>query len=384
MKIVFLNATGQLGGAERVLICLLQALRDARPDWVLETIAADDGPLIAHLSNAGFAVSVLPMPARLANLGEASSSDPRALLSALASAVRYGNRLLATLSQRKPDIVHSLNFKMHIVAACARVGGAKLCWHIHDFAGSRGLTRKLLRLLSRRAHIVIAISESVAADMRRVSKAPERVRTVLNAIDLCRFSPRGSAEPLPHPSVGLIATFARWKGHDVFLRAVASLPFPVHAYIAGGSLYRTPGSQVVLEDLLRLATALGIGDRVTFTGFLADTAPLMRGLDVVVHASTEPEPFGLVIAEAMACGRAVIASMAGGAAEILTPGVNGLGHAPGDAASLARAMQLFLEQPALREEYGAAARRAAEALFDPARMARETIAVYDACIGAAL
>jgi glycosyltransferase involved in cell wall biosynthesis len=380
MKVLFLNATGQVGGAERVLICLLQALRKARPEWMLQVVAGDEGPLVPQLVKLGFDASILPMPERLANLGEASSRDPLALALALTAAVKYRKQLHTLLARRKPDIVHTVGFKMHLLGAWARIPGAKLCWHIHDFVSNRFLTRKLLRLFSRRADAVVAVSQSVAKDIRAISKAPERVRTVLNAIDLEHFSPSGVTEQLAgEPSVGLIATFARWKGHDVFLRAVASLPFPIHAYVAGGGLYRTPGSQVTLDEIRTRAELLGISDRVTFTGFLGDTAPLLRGLDIVVHASTEPEPFGLVIAEAMGCGRAVVASMAGGATEILRPGINGLGHAPGDAAGLAQCIERLAKQPALRKQYGAEARRTAATLFDPARMARQMIEVYEGC-----
>jgi glycosyltransferase involved in cell wall biosynthesis len=321
----------------------------------------------------------LPLPESLAKFGEASSGNLFALAAGLTGALRYRGRLQRLIARSKPDIVHTINFKMHLLAACARVPGAKLCWHVHDFIGNRSLTKKLLRFLSPRADAVVAISESVARDARANLKAPERVYTVLNAIDLKHFSPGGTVEQLPEgASVGLIATFARWKGHDVFLRAVAALSCRVNAYVVGGTLYRTPGSQASLDQLRMRAEALGIADRVTFTGFVEDSAPTMRALDIVVHASTEPEPFGLVIAEAMACGRAVVASMAGGAAEILQPGVNGLGHAPGDADGLAQAIELLIGQPELRRQYGDAARRSAEALFDPARMAREMIDVYEA------
>ena len=71
----------------------------------------------------------------------------------------------------------------------------------------------------------------------------------------------------------------------------------------------------------------------------------MRALDVVVHASTQPEPFGLVIAEAMACGRAVITSAAGGAAEIIDAGVDAITHPPGDAASLSACMVRLARDP---------------------------------------
>jgi glycosyltransferase involved in cell wall biosynthesis len=382
MKVLFLNATGQLGGAEQIMVCLLEELRKARPDWVLEILLGDKGPLFSRLNNLNFEVSVLEMPAALSRFGEASSKNPFALIPALAAAYEYSKELNAEIELRKPDVVHSINFKMHLLGAvaCWRIPEARLCWHIHDFIGSRFLTRTLMGWLSGRADAIVAISESVAADVLEAVEDPERVHTVLNAIDLDHFAPYGEIADLPAgPNVGLVATFAHWKGHEVFLRAVASLPSNVNAFVVGGELYRTAGSQVNLSDLRRLARTLKIGDRVNFTGFLADPAPLMRSLDVVVHASTEPEPFGLVIAEGMACGRAVVASMAGGAKEILNPGFNGLGHTPGDAAGLASAIKLLIEQPALRADLGKAARASAEKLFDPERMGRQMIEVYEGC-----
>src|SRR6185436_5987649 len=106
-------------------------------------------------------------------------------------------------------------------------------------------------------------------------------------------------------------------------------------YVVGGPLYQTDGSQYSMEELRARADELGISARIGFTGFVSDPAAAMRALDVVVHASIEPEPFGLVIAEAMACGRPVIVSDAGGAAEIVTSGVNALVNSPGDADALA-------------------------------------------------
>jgi len=377
MKVLFLNATGQLGGAERVLICLLRALRCAKPDWKLEVVTGDDGPLVPLLAGLGFDIHVLAMPERLVRIGELTSHNPFSLMMAAASAVRYRGQLRALLANRAPDVIHTLNFKMHLLAACSRIPGSRLCWHLHDFVSNRFVTRKLLRLLSRRPRNVVAISDSVARDMRSVSRAPERVQTVLNAVDLDHFSPEGPRWPTNGElTVGLIATFAHWKGHEVFLRAVASLPIPVRAFIAGGGLYKTTGSQITLEEMEAWVVTLGLTGRVTFTGFLEDPAPLLRSLDVVVHASTQPEPFGLTIAEAMACGRAVVASMAGGVSEMLQDGVNGLGHTPGDAQGLAHAMERLLRDPELRKQYGSAAHATAETLLNPRRMATEFIQIY--------
>ena len=98
---------------------------------------------------------------------------------------------------------------------------------------------------------------------------------------------------------------------------------------------------------------LGVADRVGFTGFVHAPEAIFRALQVVVHASTSPEPFGLVIAEAMACGRPVIVSNAGGAAEMVTPGVDSLVHAPGDADDLAAQIAALAGDPDLRARIGA-------------------------------
>ena len=121
-----------------------------------------------------------------------------------------------------------------------------------------------------------------------------------------------------------------------------------------------------------------MAERVAFTGYVEDAAAAMRGLDVVVHASTEPEPFGLVIVEAMACGRAVVASEAGGAAELIRPGVDALGHAPGDAAQLARRIGELAGDAGLRARLGAEGRATAERRFDRARLAAELVPIYQA------
>jgi glycosyltransferase involved in cell wall biosynthesis len=96
----------------------------------------------------------------------------------------------------------------------------------------------------------------------------------------------------------------------------------------------------------------------------------------VVHASTDPEPFGLVIAEAMACRRAVVASAGGGAGELIEPGVTALVHEPGDVGALADRIRTLVVDAALRARLAAAARDAAERAFARARMVAELVPVY--------
>ncbi len=183
--------------------------------------------------------------------------------------------------------------------------------------------------------------------------------------------------------IGLVATFARWKGHRTFLDALAQVPesLPVRGYVIGGPVYETAGSQASFEELRAAAAALGLEGRVGFTGFVDDAAQAMRALDVVVHASTEPEPFGLVIAEAMACARAVVVSRAGGAAEITTPGQDALAHAPGNARELAECLVSLALNAALRRRLGDAGRATAERVFDRRRLVAGMTPVYEKLAG---
>jgi glycosyltransferase involved in cell wall biosynthesis len=98
---------------------------------------------------------------------------------------------------------------------------------------------------------------------------------------------------------------------------------------------------------------------------------------VVVHASTEPEPFGRVIVEAQACGRPVIATQAGGAAELIDDGVNALGVPLRDSDALANAMERLADDADLRTKLGDAGRESAVAFFSRPRLGREIVGLYD-------
>src|SRR5260370_19128939 len=117
-----------------------------------------------------------------------------------------------------------------------------------------------------------------------------------------------------------------------------------------------------------MATQVGVERVVGFTGFIEDPAAAMRALDIVVHASTEPEPFGLAIAEGMACGKPVIVSGAGGVVEIVEPNVDALTHAPGDVDALADCIERLASDGSLRKQLVAAARLRADRRVAMARV----------------
>jgi glycosyltransferase involved in cell wall biosynthesis len=372
----------------------------ANPLWRLHLIAGGDGELADKARDLGVATTILPIPPELARTGDAGAGGPagnntslsRVMLRlgvAAPAFMKYVRGLACAIRSIAPDLVHTNGFKMHLLGAWAAPPRMPMLWHIHDFVRARPLMARLLPLHWRHGTCVVANSHSVADDVFCALRGRVAVHTVYNAVDLARFSAHGAKldldaecamKPAPRDAirVGIIATMARWKGQETFIRALSILPpdMAVRGYVIGGPIYETSGSQYTIDELRGEAARMGIADRIGFTGFLRDTAAAMRALDVVVHASTAPEPFGLVIAEAMACGRAVIASAAGGAAEIVDAPHNALAHRPGDSAGLAEAIARLALDARLRQRLGAAARLYAERHFTRARLAAEMAPIY--------
>jgi glycosyltransferase involved in cell wall biosynthesis len=396
VRIVFLNPSGELGGAETALLEILAALRAARPSWTLHLVTSADGPLIARATTLGASAISLIFPPSLARLGEwgrrGSSTARLRLVSQAARAALptfgYARRLRRHLGQLDPDIIHTNGLKMHLLGARCRPPGARVLWHLHDYPDARPVSASLLRSHADRCAMVVANSGSVADAARRLFAERLQVRTVYNSVDLDRFTPEGprldldalaALPPLPVLGirVGLVGTFARWKGHDVFLKALAGLrcEVPVRGYVIGAPIYQTTASQFSIEELRQLASASAVEGGVGFVGYVNDVPAALRSLDIVVHASVEREPFGLVIAEAMACGRPVLVSRAGGAAEIAQAGA--VFHVPGDAGDLAARLSELIAQPALRASLGAAGREAAVRLFGRERLAEALVPIYE-------
>jgi len=390
VRIVYLNPSGRLGGAETSLRELLAGVRAAEPGWELWLVLGEDGPLAGIARDLGVRVLVKPFPPSLARLGDTGRwAALVGLLKASVATGRYARGLARWLAKIEPDIIHTNGFKMHLLGAWTSPRRTPLIWHIHDYVSPRRLMRRLLWPFRKACTVAIVNSKSVAQDLERVLPGL-RIMPIYNAIDLQRFSPVGDRLDLDAKAglapaaagtvrIGLIATFARWKGHKVFLEALARLSsgVPVRGYIVGGPIYQTDGSQWSTLELCQEAERLGLAGKVGFTGFLEDVPSVMRSLDVIVHASTQPEPFGMVIIEGMACAKAVIASQAGGAAELFVDGHDALGHPPGDAAALARQIERLARDEALRQRLGNAARKRAEQLFHRKRLGNALLAVYN-------
>lgn len=337
-RILFVNQTGVMSGAEYVLASL-SARWPGASAFLLE-----GGPLENVLSGNGLNVSVAPEGARLGSIRRDQS-----LLAALPLAMRL-YRLIGEIisAARKSDVVYANSQKAFLLSALASYGFRRpLIWHLHDIMDERhfgALQRKLqIGLANRRASRVVVPSRAAADAFVRAGGRADLVDVVPNGISLEAVEGQDRAAlGLPQgPLIGVFSRLAPWKGQHVVLEALQNIP-DLQCILVGSALF---GEDAYAQRLQTLVAEAGLSDRVRFLGQRSDVPVLMKAVDVVVHPSVDPEPFGLTLVEAMLAGTPVLATDAGASAEILDGGAAGTLVPPGDAGALASALRAFLAAP---------------------------------------
>ena len=343
-RILFISPAANLGGAERCLLETLKCLDSQQ--FEVHVIFLEDGPLqeavLAHVAG----VEILPLPKVLSRAGDHGGGLVHKLQVGI-SLFWYLCKLRRVFYRLHPSILHANGIKAHLLGSLAKPRkGCHLVWHIHDYISQRGTSCSLLAKQAHKCDLAICNSRSVEEDFLKVcSDVPST--TIYNAFAV--------PPTVPSPSkrlcrIGLVGTYANWKGHQLFLEAVShhqedfrarGLHFP----IIGGPVYLTAGSQVLLSDLEAIASDYSISDLVQFHSFEANLDSVYSKLDVLVNASVRAEPFGRTLIEAMTYGKPVIAPAEGGPLEIFEDGVSGFHFQPRDAVSLADTFLRVVDHP---------------------------------------
>jgi len=364
--VLYVAPYAHLGGAERVTLDLL-TLHDRS---VVEPSVCflRDGPLVETCRALGVPTFLLP-GVRMRDL-----LAMRRTVRALTDIVR------ATSA----DLVHSVGAWAHCLGGPAgRRCRRPAVWWQHGGASWRHWLD--VRAALTRATMIIANSDFTAGVQHRVNPRRVPIRTV-------HYGTRLPVEPRERRRgrgrsrlgiadgefcVGIVARLEPWKGQDVVIRAAASL---LHArpntrlFVIGDVLFtRTEAYAASLRDL---AAQLGVADRVVFTGHRDDVGDCLAALDVAVHASTSPEPFGLALIEAMAAGTPIVAARGGATPEIVTTGVDGLLLPPGQSEELATALLALHDDPDRRRAFAEAADATVRERFEVSQMVRRVEDLY--------
>jgi glycosyltransferase involved in cell wall biosynthesis len=386
-RVLFLDAGLGLGGAEHSLLLLLAGLRGTGIDATVALLG--DGLLRRRLTALGVPTEELALPGGLRRASRYRPAHEALMAPARLAAGTLGAVRIAALCRRlRVDLLHTNGLKMHLLGGVAgRIAGIPVVWHLRDFPPA-GLGGRLVRLgATRLASLVVTNSDAVAASVG----GGNRVRRIYNPIDLERFHPGVSGKRVREelelgdaPVVAFVAHLTPWKGHAQFLsiaREIAATAPQARFVVAGGSIYETSGHEGYEARLRSGAASLGIGGSIRFLGERDDVPEILAAADVLVHCPIAPEPFGRVLAEAMAVGRPVVASRGGGIPEVVADERTGLLVPPGDVPAAAHAVLRLLGSAAEREAFGVAGRRRAEAMFSPAAHTAAVLDAYRSVLG---
>jgi glycosyltransferase involved in cell wall biosynthesis len=372
-RVVYVNHVARLSGGEIALARLLKALEGLVSAHV---ILGEDGPLVERLREAGAEVEVLPIAPRVRDTRKDSISPRRLDLPSATGALRYVWRLRRRLRELEPDLVHTNSLKAALYGGLAgRLAGLPVLWHIRDRIAEDYLPSSAVRLVRLASRVlpkaIVANSKTTLATL-----PARRRRHVLYGLVTDPFeTPRAVHRATPQLTIGMVGRISRWKGQHVFLEAFAEAfrGEPVCARIVGSAMF---GEDEYEAQLRRQVAELGVVEQVEFRGFRDDIWSELLELDVLVHCSITPEPFGQVVIEGMAAGLPVVAAAAGGPAEVIENGVNGFLSPPGDAKKLARVLRRLADDPELRRRIGAVGRETSRS-FSPERAAEEMTSIYD-------
>jgi glycosyltransferase involved in cell wall biosynthesis len=363
MKILFLDQSGKLGGAE---LCLLDIATPWRESCLVALLS--DGPFKTLLDQHNIAAQVLTTQAIKARK-ESSLMQGLGSLGQIVPLILKVARL-----SRGYDLIYANTQKALVVGAIASALSRRpLVYHLHDILSLEHFSpinlRLAVALANRFASLVIANSKATQSAFVEAGGNSKLVNVVYNGFEAKQFLDLETRRTFLRQQLGLedsfvVGHFSRlspWKGQHILIDALLHCPEDVTALLVGDALF---GEEAYANGLRQQIAELGLEHRVRFLGFRSDIPDLMATCDLVAHTSTAPEPFGRVIAEAMLCQRPVIAAAAGGAIELVDHEQTGWLCPPGDSQKLAEAIAACHSQPERAAAIAQEARTQALQKFD--------------------
>jgi glycosyltransferase involved in cell wall biosynthesis len=384
MKILFLNHTGIVSGAERVLLTILEHLDRGRFQPAVSCPLDSDLANLVREKN----VTVLNFP----NLEARFTWNPVRVAQYLRSYFRAIHEFRNHHSLKTIDLIHANSVRAGLVASFATVGtGIPVVWHLHDMMKPHPFSTAIRWVALLMPGVsVLAVSRAAAARFRGLilflySNRPP-IEVLHNSIDSQRFRPDPSDRQRIRRTLGLadgqftfaiIGQLTPRKGQLETIRAFSDVlkTVPNAALIVvGAPLFNN--DHRYLAKLESAVEELGLRDKVFFLGQRNDVNALLAAADSVVINSRR-EPFGLIVLEALASVTPVVASSVDGVVEIIDDGVTGLLVPFGDRAALSSAMIRLAVDPQLCQSLAARGRVTIEKSFTHAIYIHDLEAFYD-------
>ena len=365
MKVLHvIQAVAHLYGMERTTLLTMRRLMDRGIETELAAIHEPETPeknaVVEAARDAGIPVRVWR---------SRGAFDPLLVWRARRDMLRSG-----------ADLAHTHGLKADVVATLAWLTrSGRVMATVHGWL-SRTRTERFYEALDcwclRRMGMVVTHSRDYRGRLLDRGVPEARARMIPSGVDAADLPTAGrnmrEVWGLPRDAVvvGILGRLSPEKGHDTFLRAAeaASATEPRLRYVIAGD-------GELRESLMHTARELELADRVTFAGFVENMGDVYAALDIVVSAS-RLEAMPRVVLEAMATGKAIVATDVGGTSDLIEEGETGFLVGYGDAGAMADRILNLARAPEERERVGRAAERAAQKQFSLDARADRLVEIY--------
>lgn len=346
MRILFLDQSGKLGGAELSLLDLADHFRDR-----CRVVTFQKGQFSETLELRNIQTTVLE------EVSGISVTKYVGWLHGLLGFWRLFPIILKVMKlSRDYDLVYTNTQKAFVVGAVVSLLCQKpLIYHLRDILSEEHFSKVniwvAVALANYCATRVIVNSKATKSAFIQAGGAQNLVEVIYNGFSLkgypiCTVETQALRHQLNLEHKFVIGHFSRlspWKGQHVLIEALADCETEsAIVLLVGDALF---GEDEYVQQLHEKVELLGLSDRVYFLGFRPDIPQLMAACDLVVHSSVAPEPFGRVIVEAMLAGTPVVAAAAGGAMELIEVGETGWLSPPGDSEALTSLINRLIQEP---------------------------------------
>lgn len=345
INVLFIHSSSELYGSDRSLLNIVSNIDKRR--FNVYVVLPCDGPLVCEMKKVDrvhveiFEVAVL----RRKNLSIMGGLE---YISEYCKSIKY---LKNIIRKYQIDIVDTNTAVVFPGAIAAKKCGIKSAWHIREIIKSSIENKVISFMMNRYSDVIVANSNATGAVLK-VNQS--KIKVVYNAVD-----EKQDTEKTQHDvfTVGMAGRINRWKGQKLLVDAaeIVHRKHPSAVFKIAGEVYS--GEDTIREDLVQYIKEKHLEKTVILLGQVSDMGNFYKGIDLFVLPSIQPEPFGLVVIEAMEYGLPVIATNHGGPVEIITNGVDGYLVDFNSATEMADRINEFIEDTSKITLMGAVAQK---------------------------
>lgn len=373
-NIVFLHSSSELYGSDRSLLNLVKNLD--KDKFNITVILPEDGPLVDKINSFDNVEVIINELAVLRRKNLSLSGISKYFIELMRS-IKFINNLI---KEKSIDIVYTNTSVIFVGGISAKICKVKSVWHIREIIKSkyeRFIVSKIVNIFS---DYIIANSKATA---EAISKNKDKVKVVYNAIDIEKNSGLEDIDEVYKEvaativksnnkiKIGMAGRINRWKGQKLFvdMAKLVSEENDNVEFLIAGDVYK--GEDYILDDLKGYILESGVKDKIGLLGQVDNMSNFYKKLDIFVLPSIQPEPFGLVVIEAMNNKLPVVATNHGGPVEIIDNNIDGFLVDYKDAREMAQVVNKLIKDKELRSYIAANAEKKVKEKFNVSRYVDE-------------